>query len=395
MTSTLTRILGSENIDLCEDVVQDALVRALEQWPYTGIPRNPSAWLIQVAKNRALDVIRRERRHADWLEGALEQWSLEAAEELEPPSPAAVDDLLGMTFLCAHPSLPPEGSVALALKTVAGFGVREIARALLVDEPTIYQRLLRAKRQIKDRKIAFELPDSAILPRIDTVLQVLYLWFNEGYAARDGAELIREDMCLEALRLTTSMTAHPILGLPKVHALLSLMLFQAARFPARTDGDGALLLLEQQERRLWNREMRDLAILHLERAAEGHELTRYHLEAGIAACHALAPTYAETDWAQIVELYEQLLAFQTSPVVELNYAVALSRLRGPRAAREILERLHDDRTLRGDHLSQAILGQLWLEAGQPSQAAQLFARALSGPLNEPTRKFLLTRFRAP
>ncbi len=230
-----------------------------------------------------------------------------------------------------------------------------------------------------------------LVERIDTVLQVLYLWFNEGYAARDGAELLREDMCFEALRLATWLASHRTLGLPKVHALVALMLFQVARFPSRTDGEGTLLLLEQQDRRLWDQELRDQGLHHLERAAEGDELTRYHLEAGIAACHAVAPTYAETDWAQVVELYEQLLALHTSPVIELHYAVAISRLRGARSPISIIERISAHPALRADHLSLAILGHLWLEAGDSTRAAQHFTEALTGPLNEPVRQLLRGR----
>jgi RNA polymerase sigma factor (sigma-70 family) len=390
MVSTLTRMLGSAHLDLCEDVVQDALLRALENWRYAGVPDNPFAWLVQVARNRALDLMRREKRHAAAALHAVEQWGIDGATGPDF-SASEIDDVLGMSFLCAHPNLTPDASVALALKTVAGFSVREISRALLIKEAAVYQRILRAKQQIKEERLAFKLPDLDLLDRVDTVLQIFYLWFNEGYRAREGVDLIRAELCGEAIRLTTLIASHQRMGTPKAHALLALMLFQSARFAARTDAEGDLLLLERQDRSVWDRGMIHQALLHLDACARGDTLTRYHLEAGIAACHAVAPSYEETDWAQIVDLYEQLFALHPTPIIRLNHAVAVSRLRGAAVALPMVEGLRADRTFDHYELLDAVLGQLWLELEQPDRAVVCFKAALAGVWSDPERKYLDAR----
>jgi len=396
LVSTLTRILGPQNLDLAEDVVQDALVKALQHWPYSGIPERPSAWLVHAAKNRAIDLLRRRAAFAAKEEQLLREWtpSEDVSQTAVLPG-GVVDDVLSMLFMCCHPSIPREGRVALALKTVAGLSAGEIARAFLAEESTIAQRIVRAKRQIRDQAIVFGVPPDAELPgRLDSVLEVLYLWFNEGYGAHKGNELVRADLCEEAVRLCWLLAEYPATTLPKCHALLALMLLHAARFPTRVDGEGNLLLLRDQERSQWDQRLIHLGLRYLGRGAEGAEVTPYHLEAGIAACHAVAESYAATDWERILELYDQLYRLNASPVVALNRAVALSRLHGALAAIQEIERIQDDPALTRSHLMPAVLAELWAEAGEPRRAASFYRQALGHPCSEPERRFLSKKLAA-
>jgi len=413
MVATLTRIFGPHNLSLAEEVVQDALVRAIETWPHRGVPENPRAWLMQVARNRALDRLRREAtqaRKADLLaaepSNALAPFAPNAPmprlDPLDPMAPMTLldpgapgaDDRLVMILMCCHPALAREVQVALTLKTVGGFSVEEIARAFLLRSATVAQRLVRAKRLLRERRIAFELPARGLGPRIDSALETIYLLFNEGYAATAGDDLVRSDLCGEAVRLASILAEHPATSRPEVHALLALMLFQASRLPARCDAEGALVLLADQDRRLWDRALIGRALGHLERCATGERATAYHLEAGIAACHAMAPSYAETDWAQILALYDDRLALAPSPVVVLNRAVALSMVEGPRAGIEALAQVAADTRLRDYYLLPATLADLWLRCGEPQAAAAFYRRALELSCSEPERRFLLRRLAA-
>ncbi len=376
IVSTLTRILGPRNIALAEDAVQDALIRAMEVWPFRGIPENPSAWLIQVARNRALDRIRRETVLAAKLSGALENF--------EPPASGTPfpDDEVVMLFLCAHPALPAESRLALTLKTVGGFGVAEIARALLAEEGAIAQRIVRAKRQIGDENLSFEMPgDGELSTRLDSVLAVLYLMFNEGYGA------LRADLCEEAIRMARLIAANPATALPATHALLALFLLQSSRSAARQDPNGALLLLGDQDRTLWDRARIHDGLRYLDLSATGDKITLYHLEAGIAAAHAVSPDAASTDWREIVSLYDDLYKLNPSPVVALNRAVALSRAEGPGAGIQALAPFEDHPKLQRYYLLHAALGSLWRDLGNHERSQECFRRARECPCSEPERKF--------
>ncbi len=396
MVSTLTRIFGPENLELAEDVVQEALLKAAEQWPLQGVPASPVAWLVQVAKNRAIDLLRRDalfRERSEEIQRALlaEQFEAESAAG-DPARGAGVDDVLAMMFLCCHPEIPSEGRVALTLKTVSGFGVGEIARAFLAQEAAIAQRLVRAKRRIRERRIPFErLPVSDLRTRLDSVLQVLYLTFNEGYAAHQGEELVRADMCHEAIRLCELLARHPATEASRVHALLALMLLQAARLPARIDAAGELLLLSEQDRSFWDRTMIARGLSHLERSAGGDAISEYHLEAGIAAFHAVAETYAATAWDSILDLYDQLLALSPSPVVALNRSVALSRCRGAAAGIEAVQAIQAYPGFAGYHLFWSTLASLYMDLRQSETAASCYRAALACPCSEPERRFLQQR----
>jgi RNA polymerase sigma factor (sigma-70 family) len=289
MVATLTRIFGIDHFDLAQDVVQEALARALQTWPYYGIPKNPSAWIMRVSRNLALDVVRREKV----FRGKEPELTRLAEEQGDPVPEAAIfsdqeiaDDRLRMMFVCCHPQVPADAQVALALKTLCGFSVGEISRAFLTTDAAIAKRLTRAKQKIREARIAFEIPPGEELSRrLDAVLQTLYLLFNEGYKASTGEKLVREELCHEAIRLARLLVEHTAGNQPRTHALLALMLLNGARLPARTDVKGNMLRLKEQNRDEWDRAKISRGMFHLAKSAAGAEITEFHLQAGIAACH--------------------------------------------------------------------------------------------------------------
>lgn len=389
LVSTLTRIFGLHNLELAEDVVQETLLKALHQWPYRGIPDNPGGWLMQVAKNRALDILRRESNFQEkaltLAEGA--PTSHTPAEDLSLDDPMG-DDQLTMMFIGCHPNLSPEVQVALTLKTVGGFSVAEIARAFLAQEATIAQRLVRAKRKLKQANLPFALPPPEALPgRLEAVLAVLYLLFNEGYNAYQGEDLVRQDLCAEAIRLCSLLVAHPLGRQPQVHALLALMLLQASRLATRS-AEGEVLLLAEQDRRRWNRPLIGQGLRQLEQAAAGTTISRYHLEAGIAACHAVADSYETTDWPAILGYYDRLLDLAPSPIVALNRAVAVAMTHGCEAGLAALTDLQAAPDLQRYYLLPATIGTLYERSGQPTLAADYYRQALTLTDNEAEQRFL-------
>jgi RNA polymerase sigma-70 factor (ECF subfamily) len=388
VVSTLTRIFGARNLALAEDVAQEALVRALELWPIRGTPANPGAWLIQTAKNRALDSLRRDASLASKADDIARAFSPAAM------TPEVLDDQLAMMFLCCHPEIPDEARVALTLKTVCGFGTGEIARAFLIQESTAAQRIVRAKRLIRERDLAFE-PLDRELPaeRRDSVLESLYLMFNEGYAS-GGDQLLRVDLCGEAIRLARLIADHPTVRAPECDALLALFLLQSAREPARLDERGEILLLPDQDRSQWDAVRIAEGMMRLERAAAGERVTRYHLEAEIAAHHAGAAEFNETRWDEIARAYEDLYALNPTPVVALNRAVAVARARGPAEGLRELEKIEHHPALARYHLLPAAMGVLWREAGDEAKAAVYFEKALGMECSPPQRRFLEKQLRA-
>ena len=393
MVAVLTRLLGTEHLGLAEDVVQEALIKALRTWPFRGVPDNPGGWLMQVAKNRALDLLRRDANLAR-KEEALRGWTaaLTAGDPTVDPDSEALDDQLRMIFICCQPAVPRDARVALTLKIVGGFGVPEIARAYLAKEATIAQRLVRAKRKIQEIRPPFEVPSPAELPAaLDSVLEAIYLIFNEGWAASTGDDLIRQDICGEAIRLARLVAEHPALDVPKAHALAALLLFQAARNPARVDPEGNLLLLSEQNRALWNQEKLAAGLHHLDQAARGTEMSTFHLEAGIAAAHAMAPSDEATDWPYILSLYDSLLALKGSPVVALNRAVALAMAKGPEAGIAAAEEIRHHPALAGYYPLPVTLGELYARAGDEERAADCFRAALEAESPEPVRRRIQAR----
>ena len=394
MVATLTRIFGVEHLNLAEDVVQEALSRALQTWPYRGVPEKPSAWIMRASRNLALDVIRRQKvfRAKETEIARLIERNGAAPDTAIFPEDEIADDRLRMMFVCCHPVIPPDAQVALALKTLCGFSVTEISRAFLTTEAAIAKRLTRAKQKIHEEQVPFEIPTGDDLARrLDSVLQSLYLLFNEGYKASSGEKLVREELCQEAIRLTELLAQHPVGDQPKTHALLALMLLNATRIPARADEEGNLLRLEEQDRTRWDQAMIARGMSHLRQSAAGEALSEYHLQAGIAACHATAVNYSATDWSRILSLYDRLVEFDDSPVLALNRAVAVANVRGPEAGLETVHAIRDRERLGSYYLFYAVIGELEMRLNNREAAAEQFRKSFELADTKSERAFLLKR----
>jgi len=399
MVARLVRALGAQHLGLAEDVVQEAFVRALRAWHPEGLPREPERWLQRVAKNLAIDTLRR-RALGEVVATELGDWVL---DDVHAPPPrvadgdddVAHDDTLRMMFLCAHPSLPQEARSALVLKSVCGLGNAAIAAALLAKEATIAQRLTRAKARLAAEGVQFEMPTLAELPaRLDAVLDVLYLLFNEGYRAHGGAELVRVDLVHEAVRLAQLLVQHPRTASAAAHALLALMLLQGARLPARSDASGRLLTLAEQDRRAWDQRWIGAGMLHFKSSLGGPRMSAFHVEAAIASLHACAASYADTDWPQILTEYDRLLTLSDDEVVRLNRAVAVAKVHGPRAGLAELAALEANGALGAYGLRLATRAQLMWQLGDHDTAARALHEALHLPCTEPERRLLEARLAA-
>jgi RNA polymerase sigma factor (sigma-70 family) len=389
----LARIVG--DVGLAEELAQDALVAALEQWPESGVPRNPGAWLMTIGKRRAIDHIRRNQRFERKLEELGRE--LEAEGEQAPEVEAVLDDdigddLLRLVFTACHPVLSTEARVALTLRVVGGLTTEEIARAFLVPESTVAQRIVRAKRTLAAARVPFEVPQGPeLVDRLSSVLEVIYLVFNEGYAATAGDDWMRPALCEEALRLGR-IVAELVPDEPEVHGLVGLMEIQTSRSAARVGPSGEPVLLLDQDRGRWDQLFIRRGLAALERAeALGGALGPYALQAAIAACHGRARTAEETDWARIAALYEALAQLAPSPVVELNRAVALAMAFGPATGLELVDELTADRSLEGYHLLPSVRGDLLAKLGRLDEAREEFERAASLTHNERERTLLLER----
>jgi RNA polymerase sigma-70 factor (ECF subfamily) len=380
LISALTGIFGINRLQLAEDVVQESLIRALRTWPYAGVPKNPAAWLTQTAKNLALDLIRREKLFHDKepeIIAFMEEWASDANRESPRFDSEIRDGRLRLMFACCHTILSPEDQTAVALKTLCAFSPAEIANAFLTTEAAIAKRLTRAKQKIRDERVPFEIPAGEELSRrLDAVLQTLYLLFNEGYKASSGDHLIREDLCREAIRLTSLLAEHPAGNQPRTHALLALMSLNAARLPARTDPEGNILRLKEQDRSTWDQAMIARGMQHLSMSAAGDELTPYHLQAAIAACHCAAPDYQSTDWRKILSLYDQLLKLDDSPIIALNRAVAVANVHGAQAGIDAVQSIQRRTQLNSYYLLYAVLGELETQLNHFQAAIANFRKAL-------------------
>ena len=396
VVARLVRIV--RDVSLAEEIAQEVLVSALERWPETGMPDNPGAWLMATAKHRAIDELRRLRRVAAKHELIAQESESATVPSFEEDADDDVgDDLLRLVFVACHPVLPRDAQAALTLRLLGGLTTAEIARAFLVSEPTIAQRIVRAKRTLAEKQVPFEVPRGVELaPRLAAVLEVVYLVFNEGYSATAGEDWMRPALCEDALRLGHLLTAL-MAGEPDVHALVALMEIQASRIPARAGPSGEPILLLEQDRTAWDHSRIDrglAALIRAEECARSGSLTPYLVQAQIAACHARARQAEDTDWSRIAALYAALAQIAPSPVVELNRAVAISMALGPAAGLELVDALTAEPALAGYHLLPSVRGDLLAKLGRYDEARAELERAAKLTRNERERVLLLERARA-
>jgi RNA polymerase sigma factor (sigma-70 family) len=398
MVSVLTRIFGVHNLALAEDVVQDAFCRALEVWSFRGVPENPAAWLLVAAKNRAFDILRRERTartFAPELGRLLDsEWTLvPVVNELFGPNEIK-DDQMRMMFSCCHPRLPEEAQVALILNILCGFSVDEIASAFVSSHSAIEKRITRSKNVLAKSKKLFEVTaPGEFSARLPAVHRALYLLFNEGYHGASAETAVRTDLCREAMRLTATLLDHPQGKTPTTYALAALMSLHAARLPTRVDASGTLYSLFDQDRLLWDRQLLAEGTTLLGLSATGSELTEYHLEAAIASIHGRAPRIEDTDWKSIVSLYDTLATLRPSPIVALNRAIALAQLDGAERGLEEISKIVDDDRLAAYPFYFAAIGELKLRTGRIESARENFRAALALARNPMEQRFLSARLR--
>jgi RNA polymerase sigma factor (sigma-70 family) len=395
MVATLTRIFGMHNLGLAEDVVQDAFCRALETWKLRGVPDNPAAWLLKAAKNRAIDVLRKERKVREFspeLDKRHEsEWTLvPTIEEYFQPT-AIKDDLLRMMFSCCDPRLSEAAQVALVLHLVCGFGTAEIAAAFLSGKAAIEKRISRAKHVLAGAKRLFDLTDRDFSVRLTAVRRALYLLFNEGYHGASRESVVRTELCREAMRLAGLLLDFAPAATPATYALCALMRLHAARLPARIDAAGDLTPLADQDRTLWDASLIKEGQRLLERSAVGSDLSEYHIEAAIAAVHASAASSRETDWMEIVSLYDKLVALQPSPIVALNRAIAIAQADGPAPGLAEIRAIADADRLAEYPFYHAAIGELELRSGNVASARKSFQAAAAVARNPTERRFLERR----
>lgn len=377
MIAVLSRLLGLSHLETAEDIVQDALLQAMSTWGFNGIPENPEAWLYRVARNKAIDRIRREKKFREILPQIKEEQSESDSELALQPlflDNEIQDSQLRMMFACCHPSIPQPSQVATILKTLCGLSTKEIANAFLTTEETIQKRIYRAREKMAAEKISLDMPEgNECRERTDAILQSLYLLFNEGYLPSQHDNATREELCGEAMRLCHLLTKNPLTRFPRTHALLALFCFQASRLGTRTNDQGQIILLKYQDRKKWNHLLIQQGYSCLEAAAEPFEISTYHLEAAIASLHAASKEFESTDWKSIYTMYEKLYQFNPSPIVAMNKAVAALYAFNPDKA---LEEMIAIDSLQRNHLYHACLGEIYLEIGNVSQAKQHFEKAL-------------------
>jgi len=375
LVAVLTRIFGIENLELAQDVVQDALVEAIHHWQYKGVPDNPSAWLFRVAKNKAVNQINRDRKKthcsSDVMHYLQSRWTVEPALEHFFSEEEIRDNMLRMIFACCHPAISSDSQIALALRTLCGFSISEIARAFLTTDENITKRLVRARKSIRNDNVAFEIPAGVELEkRLDAVLETAYLLFNEGYSASNGNEVIRYELCEEAIRLVQIIAGSNMIQFREnVFGLLALMYLNASRFKARLDEKGNILTMAQQDRSKWDASLREKGLACLNQAGKDNKIGFYHLLAGISASHCLAPHYKDTDWQGILYLYDCLVNIDSSPVILLNRAIAVCNVWGPEKAIEEIRQIENIPSLKNYHLLYSTMAEFYFQSKQYSKAA--------------------------
>ena len=382
MVSVLTRIFGSQNLDLAEDVVQDSLIEALNKWQYKGVPGDPSAWLFRVAKNKALNLLNRKKYQRKYVSDVSH--FLKSELTAEPAlnhlfsEQEIQDDQLRMIFTCCHPVISPDSQITLTLKTLCGFSIPEIAKAFLTTEENINKRMVRARKNIREAKIPFEIPFGIDLEkRLDTVLETIYLLFNEGYSASKGNDIIRYELCEEAIRLA-QMIIHgkTIQHKETAHALLALMFLNASRFKARQDVNGNLLTMAEQDRSLWDQPMLGIGLDHLSEASKNNNISIYHILAAISAQYSIAPDYSSTDWNGILSLYNSLTLLDSSPVILLNRAIVVSKVSGVVMALAALDQPGNDPALKSYYLFHSTRAEFYIQLNQAENAIGSLEKAI-------------------
>lgn len=392
MAAVLTRLLGMNSMELADDLVQDTILQAMSVWRYKGIPENPSAWLYTVAKRKAIDTLRKQKvrieHHSALAKSLSSEWTLSSTVHQMFSEHEIEDSQLRMIFACCHPSIPYDAQLALTLKTLCGLSIHEIAKSFLTNEETISKRIYRAREKIREEKISLDAPPPSHLPeRMDAVLHSLYLLFNEGYNSSHAEHLIRHDLCEEAIRLCILLTQNALTNFPNTQALLSLMCFQASRSEARVHEEDGIILLKDQDRSKWIRPLIEKGKYYLEKAADGEHLSEYHLEAAIAACHANATSFEETDWNIIIKLYDALSTIRPSDIVEMNRAVAKGYGQSPE---EGLKALKEIENLNDHYLYHAAMGDFYSVLNDHGNAIRSYTNALA-LTSSPLEKNLLDR----
>ena len=399
LTSVLTKIFGTSNIELAEDVVQEALLEALNKWSKEGIPNNPTGWIYKVAKYKAVNIVNREkykREYASEVSHHLQsEWTVEPALAHIFTDKEIEDDQLRMIFTCCHPSISSDSQVALTLKTLCGFSIPEIVRAFLTNEENINKRLVRARKTIKEQQIPFEVPiGNALKERLDSVLETIYLLFNEGYNASSGDHLIRYELCEEAIRLTEMIASNHHIESPNTYALLGLMSLNISRFNSRIDEFDNLLDMAQQDRSKWDKDLIKKGLYYLEFAAEQKEISIYHILATISAHHCTASTFESTDWKSILSLYDLLLQINRSPIVLLNRAVVLSKTNGPQSALKEISKIKQLSVLASYLPYYTTKAELHFQNQETQKAISTLKEALKLPLNQNHKTIINSKLEA-
>lgn len=381
LIAVLTKVFGPDQLELVEDVVQDSLVEAMQNWIYHGIPKNPSGWLYRVAKNKAINLLKQgqvKNRNAKLAAYQLKEQDLQLSDDSFFSEKEIQDDQLRMIFTCCHPAITPDSQIALALKTLCGFSIPEIASAFLTPQENINKRLVRARKTLREQQIPFAVPTGpALAPRLKAVLETIYLLFNEGYQASSGNQLIKHDLVEEALRLAQLLVDHPVIaGKQTIYALLALMQLNAARFTARQNEQGDIITLEYQDRSIWDRRLIDKGLISLQKSEPQRFLSKYHILAIISSYHCTAPRFEQTNWAGILREYDRFLTIDNSAIVQMNRCIALAKVEG---ARKAIESLKDIKALENYHLYHSILAEFqidlqdWITAIKTLQKAESLA----------------------
>lgn len=396
MVATLIKIFGTENIEMAEDVVQDALLSALETWKYRGMPDNPKAWLYRTAKNKAIDIIRKNK-HSKTIDFSdpqkqllTSEYTLTTAMNVYWKDNHIKDDFLGMIYACCHPGISQENQITFILKSLCGFSTKEVARSFITTEDTISKRIYRTKEYFRKHKIRPEIPPKeGVISRTSSVLSTIYLLFNEGYNATHTDQLIRKDLIAQAILLCKSLLDSERTQLPEVYALMALMYFHAARVDSRVGAkSGAIILLKNQDRTIWDTELIDIANRYLNKAAFGDSLSNYHIEAAIAYQHCIAKSYESTDWKSILMYYDLLLAIKNDPIVFLNRSLAILELEGPQKALQTLKSIEDNKQIHNYYLYYAILGEIYGRLDKVTQAVQYYKKAIQLTQSKIEKQFL-------